>query len=267
MRLIGQDSLFRSVQIQARVVHALLMREIITRFGRHNIGFAWLFAEPMLFTFGIVILWGTIHGATHSKSDINIIAYSIVSYSTVLTWRNTIGRCALAIEPNASLLAHRNVRPIDFFISRIILELAGTTLSAVLMLSIFIVVGLIPLPANIPMMFWGWSLLCWYAAAMGLLIGGLTEFSDLVDRLWHPIAYFQLPVSGAFIMASLLPPKMREILLLFPLPNTVEIYRYGYFGDTIVAYYHTGYTCVVLLILTWLGLFVVNRASNSLDAR
>ena len=33
------------------------MREIITRFGRHNIGFLWLFLEPILFTVGVVILW------------------------------------------------------------------------------------------------------------------------------------------------------------------------------------------------------------------
>ena len=28
------------------------MREIITRYGRNNIGFLWLFVEPLLLTFG-----------------------------------------------------------------------------------------------------------------------------------------------------------------------------------------------------------------------
>ena len=54
----------QSLRIQARVVHALIMREIITRYGRHNIGFAWLFAEPMLFTIGVIGLWSIVHKST-----------------------------------------------------------------------------------------------------------------------------------------------------------------------------------------------------------
>jgi ABC-2 type transport system permease protein/capsular polysaccharide transport system permease protein len=41
-------SLRHSFEIQRRVIGALLMREVITRFGRHNIGFLWLFVEPMI---------------------------------------------------------------------------------------------------------------------------------------------------------------------------------------------------------------------------
>ena len=41
-------SLLHSLGIQRRVLHALLMREIITRFGRENLGVLWLVAEPML---------------------------------------------------------------------------------------------------------------------------------------------------------------------------------------------------------------------------
>ncbi|OXI48073.1 ABC transporter permease [Burkholderia aenigmatica] len=266
MQTRSATSLYRSLEIQARIIFALIMREIITRYGRHNIGFAWLFAEPMLFTSGIVVLWSLLHeGSGHQ--EINIIAYAITGYSTVLVWRNTIGRCSLAIEPNMSLLVHRNVRPIDFFLSRIILELAGTSLSAIAMIGIFVATELIPPPADILIMLKGWLLLCWYSAAMGLLIGGLTEFSDLVEKLWHPIAYFQLPVSGAFALASWLPPGLRHIVLLFPVPNAVEIFRYGYFGNTIRPYYDTPYVCSICLILTWLGLLAAQSASRRLDAK
>ena len=36
------SSLRRSATIQLRVIHALVMREVLTRYGRHNIGFLWL---------------------------------------------------------------------------------------------------------------------------------------------------------------------------------------------------------------------------------
>lgn len=254
----------RSLLIQFHVLHALVMREIITRYGRHNIGFAWLFAEPMLFTVGVTALWSLVHD-TKSAHHVDVIAYSIVSYSTVLIWRNTIGRCTLAVEPNTALLFHRNVRVVDLFFSRIILEIAGATISLVVLLTLFIVAQIIPPPEEPLYMLYGWGLLAWYAASMGLLIGGLCEYSELVERFWHPIAYFQLPVSGAFAMAAWLPPGLRDIVLLFPLPNCVEVFRYGYFGDDIKVYYDVPYVASILLVLTFLGLWVVRDISRKVE--
>ena len=57
MKFDGATSFRGSLRIQQRVIWALLMREIITRYGRHNIGFMWMFVEPMLFTLGIAALW------------------------------------------------------------------------------------------------------------------------------------------------------------------------------------------------------------------
>lgn len=253
-----------ALSIQGRVIFALTMREIITRYGRHNLGFAWLFAEPMLFTVGVMGLWSLIHegGSSH---HINIFAFAITSYSTVLVWRNTIGRCTLAIEPNASLLFHRNVRVIDLFLARILLELAGTTLSMIALLFVGAVVGLIPPPSDLLTMAAGWALLAWYSAAMGLLIGGICEYSEMVERLWHPIAYFQLPVSGAFVMADWLPANIRHIVMIFPVPHCVELFRLGYFGPAIHAYYDVGYVATICAVLTWLGFVVVRDVSRKVE--
>lgn len=251
--------------IQARVVFALVMREIITRYGRHNIGFAWLFAEPMMFTLGVMALWSLFHDA--SSHHINVMAFAVTSYSTVLVWRNVIGRCSLAVEPNASLLFHRNVRILDLFLARIVLELAGITLSMMVLISGFVAADLIPAPADMLTMAAGWGLLAWYSAAMGLLIGGLSEYSDLVERLWHPIAYFQLPISGAFAMASWLPPGIREMVMIFPVPHCVELFRYGYFGSAIKPYYDVPYVAACCLVITWLGLAVVRGASKRVESQ
>lgn len=255
---------WRSARIQGRVVTALLMREILTRYGRHNIGFAWLFGEPMLFSLGVVILWNLFHNAG-TAHHISAIAYSLTGYSTILVWRNTVSRCTLAVEPNASLLYHRNVRVIDLFWARIALELIGTTLSMIVLLGTFMLAGVIPLPYSIMDMAYGWALLCWYAAAMGLLIGGLTEFSELIERLWHPIAYFQLPVSGALVMAAWLPEHLRNLVLLFPVANCVELFRFGYFGYSVRTYYDAPYVVVINLVLTWLGLIVVTIAARRVE--
>lgn len=80
-----------SLRVNQRILGALLVREMLTRYGRHNIGFLWLFVEPMLFTLGVTALWTatkSVHG-----SDLPIVAFALTGYSSVLLWRNMPGRC------------------------------------------------------------------------------------------------------------------------------------------------------------------------------
>ena len=52
-----RTSFHRSLRIQLRVLGALFMREVITRYGRANLGVGWLFFEPILFTLAVTALW------------------------------------------------------------------------------------------------------------------------------------------------------------------------------------------------------------------
>ena len=257
-------SLLASLAVQSRIVHAILMREIITRYGRHNIGFAWMFAEPMIFTVGIVAIWSYSHELA-AGHHIGIASFAITGYSTILNWRNTIGRCVDSVEPNKTLLFHRNVRVIDVFTARVLLELGGVTLSMILIFSIFIALDWIDYPVDILRMLEGWGLLCWYSTAMAFLIGGLSEYSELVEKIWHPLAYFQLPLSGAFLMVSWLPAKFRGLMLIFPVPNAVELFRKGYYGGAVKAIYDVPYVVAVCSCLTLLSLFVVRNVSHRVE--
>lgn len=49
-------SVLRLFSLQVRVIGALLMREIHTRYGRESIGHLWVIGEPMLFCVGVAIM-------------------------------------------------------------------------------------------------------------------------------------------------------------------------------------------------------------------
>src|SRR5690606_25816522 len=104
-------------------------------------------------------------------------------YSTVLLWRNAASRCAKAIQPNASLLFHRNVRVIDLFASRLILEMAGATISMMVLTVFFMAIGWMAAPADLLTMTAAWFLLCWFACGLGLVIGALSERSEVFSRI------------------------------------------------------------------------------------
>jgi capsular polysaccharide transport system permease protein len=254
--------LVRSLAIQGRITGALLMREIITRYGRHNIGFMWVFVEPMMFTVGVLLLWTLFKSHT---TRLPMVPFTVMGYATVLLWRNTINRCGNAIEPNRALLHHRNVRVLDLFDARLILEVAGASVSFLTLLSILIGVGLIPMPDDIFKMISAWLLLSWFAMPMGLLVGSLIVVSETVERVWHVFTYLFLPLSGAFFLVDWLPKHLQGLALLIPTVNAVELLREGYFGPYIHAQYDVPYLICVNAALTLVALLAIRLASRTVE--
>ena len=252
----------RGLRTETRVIGALVMREIITRYGRHNIGFMWIFVEPMLFTIGVLLLYMLFK--THTVR-LPLIPFTVTGYSTVLLWRNTIGRCGNAIEPNRALLHHRNVRVLDLFAARLLLEVAGCSVSFFTLSSLLTVTGFMPLPDDILKVLAAWMLLAWFSMAMGLLVGSLAALSEMSERIWHVTAYLFLPLSGAFYMVEWLPRRFQSLSLLVPTVNCTELLREGYFGGSLRAHYELPYLVVANLVLTALALAAVKGVSGTVE--
>lgn len=260
---MDKASIIGGLRIQARVIYALLLREVITRYGRHGIGVLWVFFEPMLFTLGIAALWYAIN--LHSIVNIPVIAFAVTGYSSVLIWRTATNRCAKAIEPNRGLLYHRNVKVIDLFTTRVLLELVGGTASFVLLTLIFSSLGIMSLPVDLLTVIGGWILLSWLALALGLIVGALSERSDTFERIWQVVNYLIFPVSGAIYMVDWLPSKLQELVLWMPMVHGVEMVRHGFWGDTVRTYEDPMYFVTCNLVLTLFGLLLVRLSERKVE--
>jgi capsular polysaccharide transport system permease protein len=260
---IPTTPLRRSFAIQLRVIHALIMREVITRYGRHNIGFLWLFLEPMLFTLGITTLW-TLVNATHG-TNLPIAGFAITGYSSILLWRNCSNRVVKAIESNLSLMYHRNVRVFDVFTARIVLEISGATTSLIVLTVMFTALGMMSFPTDILTVIIGWSLLAWFAFALSLVVGAASERSELVDRVWHIFTYLLFPLSGAAFLVDWLPKAAQDAILWVPMVHATEMIRHGYFGAAIRTHEDPVYLFIFNSVLTLLGLALVREAGRRVE--
>lgn len=258
-------SVLRSFAIQRRTLHALMMREIITRFGRDNLGALWLIAEPMVFTLGVTALWTA--SGMHHGSSLPIVAFAITGYSSVLLWRNCANRALGAIDANLPLLFHRNVKVIDVFLTRIVLEIAGATGSFAILALFFTSIGWIEAPVDMLQVVFGWLMLAWFGTALALVIGAATAYSDIVEKLWGPASYLLFPLSGAAFMVDWLTPSIQKIVLLLPMVHGVEMLREGYFGNAVKTHYDVGYMAVSCLLLSLAGVYLVRDAGQKVEAR
>lgn len=249
-----------SLSVQGRVLGALLIREVITRYGRHNIGFLWLFVEPMIFTLGVTALWTatkSLHG-----SDLPIAAFALTGYSSVLLWRNMPGRTIGAIRASSALLYHRNIKPLDIYLARILLEAGGASISFMVLGLIFIGIEWIEPPEDILKVTAAWLLLTWFGAALAIALGTLSYLSELVDKFWHPFSYLLFPLSGAAFLVSALPKNFQEIVLILPMVHGVEYVRDGYFGSKITPIYDLSYLIVFNLVLSVIALMFLRYVSR-----
>ncbi len=247
---------------QARVINALMLREIITRYGRHNLGFLWLFAEPVLFAVGITILWS--HSGM-AKGTMPVAGFAITGYCSLVLWRNMVNRLSGAVPGNIGLLHHRNVQVMDLLIARMILELASCTVALIVLTFAFTGLNLMHLPMDPYTALLGWFQICWFVIGAGLIGAYLGVLSEVVDRIWHVAMYLSLPFTGAFFMTSWLPPAVQEVVLWSPLVNGVEMLRQGYFGPGIDARYSIEYLLKANTITLFVGLLLTRLIKRKLS--
>lgn len=252
-----ETTLKESLKIQRRVIRALLLREMITRYGRNNLGFLWLFVEPLLVTMVIALLWKFVRGS--HITDINIVAFMITGYPMLMLWKKSSSRAMGAVSSNIGLLYHRNVRVFDLLLSRMILEIASVTVAQILILMLFMFVGWIDFPVDIFYMLIAWILMAFFGLGLGFVLYAISCKSEVFGKIWGAMGMVFMIASGVFYFVSSLPQQAQEIVLWVPMIHGTEMFRHGYFGATVVTMENPWYLILWDIILLLVGLLTVHN--------
>lgn len=258
----GFHKLRASWAIQVRVIHALMIRELITRFGRENIGFLWIMAEPLLFAGLVGILWHFTRGA--EEHGIGIIAFVATGYIPITLFRHGVSRSVAIFTVNQSLLYHRQIKIVDFILARFIIELLGGMMAYLFMAVVLIIFGEFPIPANFGLLISGWFLYALFCFSLCLIIAPLSEISETMEKFIPVTTYIMIPFSGLFYMVAWMKPSVREFLLLSPFVNGMEMMRKGIWGEKITAYYDLWNPIICSVIAMVIGLMLCRHVRRKL---
>lgn len=249
---------------QGRVIKALIIREIYTRFGRENIGFGWIVVEPILFTLAVIILWSAI-AEGKGGVDIPIVEFLLTGYLPILMYRHCVIRLLRCMQANSDLLYHRQVTIFSMYIARLIVEILGALAAFIVTASFFILWGIADLPVDVPMMLAGFGVYALFSVAIAILIGALSERSEVVEKIWAPISYISVPLSGVFYMVYWLPPEIRDVIKYVPMVTGVELIRGGYFGPGIPVYFAWESAVLTSLVILGFGLLMLRQARDHVE--
>ena len=257
---MGFSSAVAAAGKQRRIIWALLMREVSTRYGHSDIGFLWLVAEPLIFVVGVSTVWSQIRPSL--EHGMLLIPFLLSGYLPLVMVRQVVNYSTSAIRANQGLLYHRQITPLQLLLVRTFMELIGTTLAAVVVIFFMSLLGLLP-PLkdflDVGLILGGWFLLFWLGLAIALVMGALSAIYEFVERFANIFTYIMIPVSGVFFMAAWMPPLIRDKIMLLPFIHGYELIRRGIYGHGVPTYYNiplavawnTGLTFAGLLLLRW----------------
>ncbi len=234
---------------QSRVVGALILREMHSRYASTRLGFAWALADPLAQIVLLSSLWLAVARLPPLGSD--VILFMATGVATFSLFRNVEQRTRNALSANAALLAYPVVKPIDFFIARFVLENAifiGVLLALSLLMS---ALSFGHAPAEPLQLLAAGSVTSIFALGLGMtgavafrFFPGMEKIFDLALR---PL-YF---VSGIFFLPDDFPIEARDILALNPVLHAIAWVR-----DAV----YPGYTSPVLekgYLIASAGFFLV----------
>ncbi|WP_059413225.1 ABC transporter permease [Cupriavidus basilensis] len=241
----------RGLRAQLRVIGALILRELHTRYGRENIGYLWLIGEPMLLAGSVAL----IHlGDTHHRGAILPIPFTLGGYCVFIIFRSIITRAEGALHANQPLLYHRMVTIFDMLAARALLEGASSTVALALLLAGACALGVGDPPARPLLLLAALALMMWFSFGLSMLVCAVTYTSKMANRLIHPIVYLAMPMSGAFFLLRWIPEPYRGWLSWVPLTQIFELLRVGQFENFESPYVDGPYLVAWCLALTLAGL-------------
>ena len=99
------------------------------------------------------------------------------------------------------------------------------------------------------------------------VVAGMSEFSEIFEKILHPVMYLSLPLTGAFTLTSWLPPRARAIVDWSPLANACEMFRAGVFPLSVKTTWSLSYMLACSLALLLIGLPLMRKARNIIDVQ
>jgi capsular polysaccharide transport system permease protein len=255
----NMSSLFqRNLFVQTlRVFAALMIREMITRYGRSWGGYIWAIIEPMSVILMLTLVFTQI--LDRPVYGDSFLLFFATGYLPFYFFMNVSGQVSSGIAVNRELLQLPMVKPIDVLFARFVLAYLTLLIVSVV---IFYVAAL---TMRHGMSFDPVSILAGFtsAALLGLGVGCLNAFIFAIlpvwRQVWGVLSAPLLIISGVFYPLDSLPSHIQDILVWNPIVHSIGRTRAAFYPSYRDEYVDLRYVLVIALVAFLIALYVMLR--------
>jgi capsular polysaccharide transport system permease protein len=242
--------------VQCRVVYALMLRDVKSRFGGRRLGFVWALLEPCFFI-GLFVAIFYLIGRT-SQSGLPLPLFFVTGFTPFLMFRNIYMTISDETKGDSPMLMFPQVTRIDLIVAKVIVNVLLSITVLILLLSGCYLMGFTFRLDNPLGVLRAMSLLVLMGLGLGLVIGSLVIRYEFISSITQ--ALFGRPLlltSGLFFTAEMLPPKAREYLLYNPLLHLIESLRSEMFEGFGSRYVDLPYATNFAIVLVGFGFMML----------
>lgn len=245
-----------------RVLFALIMRDMSTKYARGTGGYLWAVASPVL-AIAVMSVVFSLMFRTPSLGSSFILFYTsgYVPFHMYLEVHNGVMG---AIRQNRSLMQYPAVTPMDAILARAILAFLTHVIIGTIILTGAL--SLTQTPVNIDLVPLTEAMLS--AAFLGLAMGSvncvLVAFFPTWERIWRVITTPLFIVSGILYTYEEAPRMFQELLWFNPLVHVTALMRTGIYGAYRGAFIEMPYVWGISCVLALVGLYLVRRHRSTI---
>ena len=225
---ISGAELRRGLGQQARIIGALMLREMRTRFGQRQFGYAWALIEPLI-QIGILSGMFYILGAKPSLGT-SYETFFLTGYITFTFFREPATQAAQSITANRALLTFPPVRNIDTVWARIILEVVTGIAALGFVVITFAFLEIPVVPDNPLRVAFGLLSMIILGAGFGIFNAIISTLFKSWMMVWGWFMRLQYFTTGIFFVPEKLPPFLLDYLKWNPSMQGIIIVREGFYS-------------------------------------
>lgn len=248
-----------SLQIMRDTIHALLMRELKTRFGAKKLGYFWAFMEPAAQASIMALMFSLI-----GRSSLAGVPVALFMLSGILPFKffsKLLPQLAQAVSANKSLFAYRQVTAIDPIITRLIIEAVTFVVVYVVILMVMAWMGFEVWPHDLLALLGVSALLLILGAGMGLIMCSAVAHWEDASKILAMVMTPMLFISGVFFCATMIPSQYWYLFDWNPIFHVIELSRGAMFASytTPIGSWQYVSLCALVSVSIGLMLYQVNR--------
>ena len=240
-------------QIQKSVVFALFLRELKTRFGAYKFGYLWLLLEPMAHVIVLSLIFSYIRD--RSLFGIDFPVFIVTGIVPFLMFKNIALRVMDGVESNRALFGYRQIKPMDTFIARTLLDaFLGVTVAALILLGMAWVGLDVPFRDPFALIFL-MAMLVLMGLGLGMVLCVFTHYLPEAKTLVRIIFLPLYLLSGIIFPIAAVPHEYLPLLLWNPLLHAIELMRGAFFDSyRVLPDISLLFVVMTTLVLLFLGL-------------
>ncbi len=240
--------------IQIRVVGALMMRDLVGKYGRANLSYLWAFVEPLAFIALMCVIFSYRRGdLMFGMPSVPFFATGILTYKA---FRGIFNRMLRIPGQIGSLFLHPQIKIFDIMVSSVIMEVMTVFTIFTVFYGCMVFLELSPIMQSIVGVFSALSLAILLGLGFGLIIGSLSLVWPVVGRFIEIALRPLMLLSGVFYTMGSLPKQALDILWWNPVFHLVEYMREVYFSSFTSQHVDLYYVYIWVAICLPLGLLV-----------